>query len=239
MENKKDIGKAFREKLDGLQKPAPDGGWDSISSQLGNIKKPSKFPWLRTTIVSLAVIIAIVLAYSLLGNKAESPEKDTKETVIAPENGQTKSVVTSGNAAATDNATTEDSRMVQSPSGNSLSGLTSPKTARTDESRQNVVASDKHITEYETQRPAAPDSNITTSIKENSPAAHEANAVKAAENEDNAYPDNRRGKLKPSTDYGADSLVIKKKPEKRDISKIADSLNKLYGREKKQSKRKN
>ncbi|TRW25239.1 hypothetical protein FMM05_08000 [Flavobacterium zepuense] len=70
MENKKDIGKAFREKLDGLQKAPSPAVWDSISANLPRKKRGFFFLlWGKATVatkiaaVTAAVVMGIVIGY--------------------------------------------------------------------------------------------------------------------------------------------------------------------------------
>ncbi|MEL1243509.1 hypothetical protein AAEO56_04480 [Flavobacterium sp. DGU11] len=234
MENKKDIGKAFREKLDGLQKPAPNGGWDSISSQLGQIKKPSKFPWLKTTIVSLTVVCVVVVATYFLWEKYLTqfymvmPENNAKEnTVNAPANDQPE------NRSANGTQTKKRPDSIKSSTPSYGNPVTSTVVIATEKKQHTDVGSSEVAESGKSQIPAT-DKPASVSNSEHSFSTAETNVLKAPENSaEMPTPEYRRGKLKDPTDYGADSLVINKKTEKRDFSKIADSLNRLYGKSEK------
>lgn len=67
MENRKDIGKAFREKLNGLQKSPRNEGWAAINKELAASNKRSKTGiWLKALIFTGAfLILAIVFSYPL------------------------------------------------------------------------------------------------------------------------------------------------------------------------------
>lgn len=71
MENRKDIGKAFREKLDGLQKSPGDNVWQSIRKDLPAKKKRFLLPfWLWATLIPLTIAITTgIFTYPLWENR--------------------------------------------------------------------------------------------------------------------------------------------------------------------------
>lgn len=121
MENKKDIGKAFREKLDGLQKAPSPAVWDSISANLPKKKRGFLFLlWGKATVatkiaaVTAAILMGIVVGY-IAGqnvgshqdngqNNAPTVNSDT-QTGSVTNNDQVVSGSEGSNANATQNAT--------------------------------------------------------------------------------------------------------------------------------------
>lgn len=65
MENKKDIGKAFREKLNGLERLPKDSVWESISADLNKKKKRVIPLWFKFTSVAVAIILLSLLTQTL------------------------------------------------------------------------------------------------------------------------------------------------------------------------------
>ncbi|KGO87656.1 hypothetical protein Q765_05870 [Flavobacterium rivuli WB 3.3-2 = DSM 21788] len=92
MENKKDIGKAFREKLDGLQKQPGNAVWDALKKDLP--KKKSRFLplfWLeastaiKTVVLTLLTALIVVSGYFLI--KDREHENGFKTTGNSIDNG--------------------------------------------------------------------------------------------------------------------------------------------------------
>ncbi|MDV6168852.1 outer membrane beta-barrel protein [Flavobacterium sp. DG1-102-2] len=73
MEVKKDIGKAFREKLDSLDRQPGDALWDSISKDL-DTKKKRKFPLFWFSIFSLLATVCMVLIVTYFSNDNNAAE---------------------------------------------------------------------------------------------------------------------------------------------------------------------
>jgi hypothetical protein len=65
MENKQDIGKAFKERLGGLQREPGDAVWQNISTSLQQQKRGGfRMPfWGRATAIVLGVVLVVVLTY--------------------------------------------------------------------------------------------------------------------------------------------------------------------------------
>lgn len=79
MEVKKDIGKAFREKLDGLERQPNDALWNAISKDLDKEnKKKSRFPFFWLYIVSCTFIGISVTAFVLSNLDGEQNMVDAK-----------------------------------------------------------------------------------------------------------------------------------------------------------------
>ncbi|RZJ86170.1 MAG: hypothetical protein EOO20_18840 [Chryseobacterium sp.] len=88
MENKKDIGKAFREKLDRLEM-APGGSvWDAISADLEKNKRSPKLTgWIKGVLLAVlsVVFITILLVWN---NHSSGPENVGTDKEAKIENGQ-------------------------------------------------------------------------------------------------------------------------------------------------------
>jgi len=87
MENKKDIGKAFREKLDGLQKSPKDAVWDAIYADLHEKKRRRFLPfWFTTSMITIiGILILGIFTYPLWENYApkiymEMPKGDDSDS---------------------------------------------------------------------------------------------------------------------------------------------------------------
>ena len=106
MENKKDIGKAFREKLDGLQKSPRDTMWDAIRNDLDANKRGFfQTIWDKpvTRILSIASgIILIALLGYFLGQENDLNTKNSTNNSNQTQVGGT--VTNSGNTSASDAA---------------------------------------------------------------------------------------------------------------------------------------
>lgn len=90
MEIKKDIGKAFREKLDNLERLPGDALWDAISKDLDK-KKKRQFPYFWLYIYSLpAIVFMLFLLYNLnpdytvAAKKQDSIQMDATTDNTAP-----------------------------------------------------------------------------------------------------------------------------------------------------------
>ena len=79
MENKKDIGRAVRDKLEGLQKQPAPAVWERIRTDLDAVKKPRRFPlWgIAVSIIAL-LVLATLLTYPLW--KSTIPEGAPSQT---------------------------------------------------------------------------------------------------------------------------------------------------------------
>jgi hypothetical protein len=123
MENKKDIGKAFREKLDGLQKSPSNAVWDSIRADLP--KKRNRFLflfWSNATQVTKTLLVVALLAlvttasyfiydnYSDANNSDVNNSKNNNASGTAPSGTYDNSNASSGNSNNnnTGNATTDN-----------------------------------------------------------------------------------------------------------------------------------
>lgn len=77
MEAKKDIGKAFREKLDSLDRQPNDALWGAISQSLDEKERKKKFPSFWFYIISCTVISITAIAFvlsNLSGSNKNNPE---------------------------------------------------------------------------------------------------------------------------------------------------------------------
>lgn len=86
MENKKDIGKAFKEKLTNLDRSPGAGVWDAINAELKQKRKRKGIPvWLTPTLLSLTILfVSGYFTYGLWKNyipviQIDMPEKGTND----------------------------------------------------------------------------------------------------------------------------------------------------------------
>ena len=107
MENKKDIGKAFREKLDGLQKQPGNAAWDALKKDLPK-KTPRFLPlfWIeastaiKTVVVTLAALLVLLSGYFLLS------VQDSNNSFSTPKNSSVnKDINSAGNSVNDQNNT--------------------------------------------------------------------------------------------------------------------------------------
>ena len=122
MENRNDIGKAFRDKLDGLQKSPPDALWNAIKADLP--KKKNGFLTLfwgnvtitvkAVTVMAAALFVGFVTFMAIYNYPASAPVVTTPSEINNPDGNNT--VTTTGTNANADSNNT---------SGNSSTGITS------------------------------------------------------------------------------------------------------------------
>ncbi|WP_294824778.1 hypothetical protein [uncultured Flavobacterium sp.] len=229
MENRKDIGKAFREKLDRLDRTAPNTGWNAISGELQEMKMQRGFPWKRA-IVSLLVLLAVLVAsYPIWKDEVphvylEMPDAHKNRESTAKE----------ANAHA-DGNTIAPGESTLTPENNSLTdNPLQPENSDTGTiitEKQSHVETDLRMTRQSDENTAeASPLNPTVPIPQTPVTEKQADTPRAA-----SPTGDGEGKFKTldlsKVTYGTDSLKVKKE-KKLDTRRIADSLNKLYGREK-------
>lgn len=106
MENKKDIGRAFKEKLDGLQKTPSDNLWDSINTSLNETGTPHKYRlWQNTIFLAGAVFLSAILI-GLLWTGSQNPATGPVQPGTAlPGNSTEKAVSTQDTISGNDDTT--------------------------------------------------------------------------------------------------------------------------------------
>jgi cytoskeletal protein RodZ len=81
MENKNDIGKALREKLDLLDKTPGDHVWEGIEAELDRKKKRRVLPfWLRLFVVALILVSAFFMTEGTLWNTGQGKSAIENQT---------------------------------------------------------------------------------------------------------------------------------------------------------------
>lgn len=249
MENKKDIGKAFREKLDGLHKPAPDGGWNSISLSLLQNKPKSGFQWFKPYLISLiAIIVALLATYPFwkehvphiymempdehkTGNDHDASKNQTTDKPDENKEDASEISVTDNEDRNDPGSTTVAGSSNALPSkGMQATPVLSSRSSNNDTShhQDSNTAPDNGVDSKSVPVETVTAGNKTT----NTATPTETTATKISDDEE------RMVKLLDlsGVSYGADTLKKSKAAKKLDTSRIADSLNKLYGREKKDKK---
>jgi hypothetical protein len=148
MEVKKDIGKAFREKLDSLDRQPSDALWNSISTELDNRKK-KKFPffWLyiaTCTLIGIGVV-AFIISNVTASSNASNPDNPTNKTEQA-QTSDSPAATPAGNHSGNENTTTEASS-ANSPviSKNKSNDAIISTNATTNKATKNNAAANKAI----------------------------------------------------------------------------------------------
>ena len=125
MESKKDIGRAFRERLDLLQKQPGEAVWDSIRADLDKGKKKAVPMWLRFWLIGGVFLLTAFFTYPLWENKVphiyikmpehegtqstglsdtdKNEETQPHDAVVGNENGVGKKIITPGDSKITTN----------------------------------------------------------------------------------------------------------------------------------------
>lgn len=123
MESKKDIGRAFRERLDLLQKQPGEAVWDSIRADLNKGKKKAVPVWLRFWLIGGVFLLTAFFTYPLWENKVphiyikmpeqegtkstgssdadKNKETQTHDAVVGNESGVGKKIVNPGDSKTT------------------------------------------------------------------------------------------------------------------------------------------
>ncbi|MBA9072791.1 hypothetical protein GGR22_000917 [Flavobacterium gossypii] len=108
MENKKDIGKAFRDKIDGLDKSPSPKVWDSINAELKKKKKRRLLPfWIKTTGIAI-LFLFLLLPFSTLewsrnfpfynNTKTDTTEKNNSSNGTNDNNNSTTNSIDTSNS---------------------------------------------------------------------------------------------------------------------------------------------
>jgi len=91
MEVKKDIGKAFKEKLESLERQPGDALWDAISKDL-DTKKKKQFPYFLIYIYSLPAIVCILYMLFCLSSDYPTSQKQDSVQMDIPEYNQSSTL---------------------------------------------------------------------------------------------------------------------------------------------------
>ena len=183
MENKNDIGKAFRDKLDGLQKQPRPAVWDAISADLDKNKKSSPAGWgagagLRTLLVVLALLFLGCIGYFLYPENTKSADgKQTGQgsqsdntsgnTIVKKDTNANSNVPTS--ATATNNESNNQENGTINTSGNATGpGAVNQGTALSPESSSGKTGAQKDSEEEKGGKSVvATDKNTVAASKNN------------------------------------------------------------------------
>ncbi|MCW4469467.1 hypothetical protein OGH69_10860 [Flavobacterium sp. MFBS3-15] len=245
MENKKDIGKAFRDKLDRLDRTAPHSGWNAISGELQQMKMQCRFPWRRIIGLSLLVLlVGLVATYPLWEDNLPHiymrmpKEHDTKKA--APEEDNTELIDNNAKPVVTEQPESKPPKNDATRSVNNISSEPTPNL-------QDVSGKMQKISTPTTNEPSSvkpPATRLNAGKNNNLPTSEAKASITPAIPVEKSIiqSDDAMGKVKmldlSKVSYGSDSLNIRK-DKKLDRKRIADSLNKLYGRTKPDRKKKN
>jgi len=232
MESKKDIGKAFRDKLERLDKTAPGSGWNAISGELQQMKMQRRFPWKRV-LGSLLVLllIGLIATYPLWENDVprvyiEMPEAQEDQGGHIRENDMHEK-------STTEEVQNTGTNLVQDKVNEVTgTGLTIPQGSDS----RNSIQTDSPIS---TARPTgsgneAYEGNSTVPVPKAATGTTIPDVTITGSKPATAGTDDGEGKYKmldlSGVNYGADTLKFRK-DKKLDTKRISDSLNKLYGKE--------
>jgi hypothetical protein len=149
MESKKDIGKAFREKLDTLQKQPGDAVWDSIRGDLGKSKPKGMPAWIKLMTMGSLLLLIGFFTYPLWENHVphiymEMPNENGGQESDDIQNGPNAgSPSTSGineNTSGTQTGVVENASGETGPATNSESGTNATETIRNANSNSATAA---------------------------------------------------------------------------------------------------
>ncbi|MFL9843840.1 hypothetical protein [Flavobacterium rhizosphaerae] len=82
MENKKDIGAAFKQKLDGLKKSPPDAVWNAINAELKEKRNKNFVLWRKISLVALAIILLIIIGVPYVSEENNPIAKPNQNNTI-------------------------------------------------------------------------------------------------------------------------------------------------------------
>lgn len=244
MENKKDIGKAFREKLDRLDRTAPQSGWNAISGELQQMKMQRRFPWRRIIGLSLLVLlVGLVATYPLWQDNLphiymEMPEEHDTKKATSEEN--SKELINNNAKPEVTKETKNTSPKDGIP--RTMTDISSePRHSLPNASGKPDNRSSSAGAEPSYRNTAPTPLNTGQNINLNAPETKTPNAPDTYLEKPGLQTDDGEGKVKlldlSKVRYGSDSLNVRK-DKKLDRKRIADSLNKLYGRTKPDRKQK-
>ncbi|MGQ2982194.1 hypothetical protein [Flavobacterium sp.] len=233
MESKKDIGKAFRDKLDRLDKTAPGSGWTAISGELQQMKMQRRFPWKRVLgSLLLLLLIGLVATYPLWEDDVphvyiEMPEEHEGQGDDIKEKGMHEKS-TAEEAQKTGTNSVQDK--INEGTGTGLTIIPKGNDPR------NSIQTDSPIS---TIRPTGIgnenyDGNTIIPLPKAAAEMPIPDKTSTGTKFATAGTDDGEGKYKmldlSSVNYGTDTLKFNKN-KKLDTKRISDSLNKLYGKE--------
>jgi hypothetical protein len=199
MENKKDIGKAFREKLDLLDKVPGDHVWDAIETDLDKKKKRRVLPfWFILTDIATMTLLLFFIASDFIGNKQSGSDIPV---------GIEKSSVGNGN--------NEKSTQHNFPTGN-IDAITSG----TENSVSDAEQLDHEKEDFESN------DNINSSASKNFYKGKKSKASKTLKNENNIRKQ-KSGFSSISKKGSSGYAVLKKKTKKAANDSISDQESKL------------
>lgn len=120
MESKKDIGKAFREKLDTLQKQPGDAVWDSIRGDLGKSKPKGMPAWIKLMTMGSLLLLIGFFTYPLWENHVPHIYMEMPDETGGQQSGDTQkgpNAASSSGAGVNENTLGTQTGVVENGSG--------------------------------------------------------------------------------------------------------------------------
>lgn len=120
MESKKDIGRAFREKLDTLQKQPGDAVWDSIRGDLGKSKPKGMPAWIKLMTMGSLLLLIGFFTYPLWENHVPHIYMEMPDETGGQQNDETQGGPNAGSPSTpggNENATGTQTGVVKNESG--------------------------------------------------------------------------------------------------------------------------
>lgn len=196
MESKKDIGKAFREKLGSLQQSPPDAAWERLQAELkGKKKKRYILPfWLNTAAIILIIAGGFFTILNWEPGNNTSPVTPTKESINS--NGIT---LDNSGKNTTDTNKNQETNTTGDTFNNNATGINNNTTVNTNNKSNSTFVNNTNNKEQYTTTPITPGINSagTNTTHQTAGVTSEKNQSDIAEDvkEENTRKANRKSTI--------------------------------------------